>query len=381
MNCSGRVYKGDLVIVTIPFDVSGYTDLSVSYFTIGDTKIVRDESGLTIEDGFITSYFEGHDLDLLPDGVLRFTLQYKVDDVDFVDSSNTMLYLKTPASYDSITPEDIYQSGYTAGFDDCGEGDCSEIQNIAYNSGYTAGYDSGYTQGQDDCPLDCESAYESGYTEGYQGGYGVGYQGGITKGMADQRALLGSQTFTSNQTATNPNGWSSVTVNVPHNVRLGTLVQTPLPSQLNSAGQWVEEFQSGGPNDGWGKVQLSMGQMINYGKEQQKALLSSTAITDNGTYTREDGWSSVNVQIRAKCPKLLGSFSSDTSVHGYDIIDTTESIGFQDFIFHVDNVAIGGITEEIPAGEHTVEVYAMNETDVIAVSNYQYFRVLKSMTY
>lgn len=246
MSCGGRVYKGDSITISIPFDVSGYTDLVVDYFTIGDTKIVRDESGLTIEDGFITSYFEGHDLDLLPDGVLRFTLQYKVDDVDYVDSSNTMLYLKTPASYNSITPEEIFQSGYTAGYDDCGEGDCSEIQNIAYNSGLTVGYESGYTAGQDDCPLDCDAAYNSGYTQGYQGGYGVGYQGGysqgyqggysqgqadcpdcpacdcteayqsgLTVGAAEQKSKLGSTERTTNGTfTTTGDGWSSVTVNV-----------------------------------------------------------------------------------------------------------------------------------------------------------------------
>lgn len=182
MSCGGRVYKGDSIAISIPFDVSGYTDLSVSYFTTGDTKIVRDESGLTVADGYITAEFSGHDLDLLPDGVVRYTIEYAVDSTDYVESSNTMLYLKEPAGFDSITPEEIYQSGYTAGYDDCGEGDCSEIQNIAYNSGLTVGYESGYTAGQDDCPLDCDAAYNSGYTQGYQGGYGVGYQGGYSQG-------------------------------------------------------------------------------------------------------------------------------------------------------------------------------------------------------
>lgn len=258
MSCGGRVYKGDSITISIPFDVSGYTDLTVSYFTIGDTKIVRDESGLTIEDGYITSYFEGHDLDLLPDGVVRYTIEYAVENTDYVESSNTMLYLKTPASYSGKTEDEIFQSGYTAGYDDCGGGDCSEVESIAYSSG-------------------------------------------ITKGMADQRALLGSQTFTSNQTATNPNGWSSVTVNVPKEVVLGTLISNPLKSELSSDRYWIREFDSGTSiTDGWGMVRLDMKNMMDYGKAQQKALLSSTAITDNGTYTREDGWSSVTVNVT--CP-------------------------------------------------------------------------------
>lgn len=326
MSCGGRVYKGDSIAISIPFDVSGYTDLTVSYFTIGDTKIVRDESGLTVADGYITAEFSGHDLDLLPDGVVRYTIEYAVDNTDYVESSNTMLFLKTPASYNSITPEEIYQSGYTAGYDDCGEGDCSEIQTIAFNSGLTVGY----AQGQADCP-ECsgscqmqQKTYSLTTTgdgswsvqpdDGYDGmaslaiydnaGYGEGkYNQGITKGMADQRALLGSQTFTSNQTATNPNGWSSVTVNVPKEVVLGTLISNPLKSELSSDRYWIREFDSGTSiTDGWGMVRLDMKNMMDYGKAQQKALLSSTAITDNGTYTREDGWSSVTVNVT--CPSV-----------------------------------------------------------------------------
>ena len=178
MSCGGRVYKGDSITISIPFDVSGYTDLTVSYFTIGDTKIVRDESGLTVADGYITAEFSGHDLDLLPDGVVRYTIEYAVDNTDYVESSNTMLFLKIPASYSAKTENEIYQSGYTAGYDDCGGGDCSEVENIAYNSGLTVGYESGYTAGQDDCPdcpaCDCTEAYESGLTVGYNSGYTAG---------------------------------------------------------------------------------------------------------------------------------------------------------------------------------------------------------------
>lgn len=383
MNCSGRVYKGDLVIVTIPFDVSGYTDLSVSYFTIGDTKIVRDESGLTVADGYITAEFSGHDLDLLPDGVVRYTIEYAVDNTDYVESSNTMLYLKTPASYNSITPEEIYQSGYTAGYDDCGEGDCSEIQNIAYNSGLTVGYNSGYTAGQDDCPLDCDAAYNSGYTQGYQGGYGVGYQGGYSQGYQggysqgqadcpDCPACDCTEAYDSGYTQGYQGGYQggySVGYQGGYGAGYqGGYAQGQADCPDCPACDCTEVYQSG----------------LTVGAAEQKSKLGRTVQHSNGTFTTTgDGWSSVtvNVQTQTRKPKLVGSFSSDTAVHGYDIIDTIESIGFQDFIFHVDNVAIGGIHEEIPAGEHTVEVYAMNETDVIAVYNYQYFRVLKSMTY
>ena len=182
MSCGGRIYKGDSITISIPFEISGYTNLSVDYFTTGDTKITKSEDELTVEDGFITAYFDGHDLDLLPDGVIRYTITYQVDGEDAVGSTNTPLYLKTPAGYSAQTIDDIieeaYQSGYTAGYDDCGGGDCSEVENIAYNSGLTVGYESGYTAGQADCPdcptCDCTEAYQSGLTVGYNSGYTAG---------------------------------------------------------------------------------------------------------------------------------------------------------------------------------------------------------------
>ena len=179
MSCGGRIYKGDSITISIPFEISGYTNLSVDYFTTGDTKITKSEDELTVEDGFITCSFEGHELDILPDGVIRYTITYQVDGEDAVGSTNTPLYLKTPAGYSAQTIDDIieeaYQSGYTAGYDDCGGGDCSEVQSIAYNSGLTVGYNSGYTAGQDDCPAcDCTEAYQSGLTVGYNSGYTAG---------------------------------------------------------------------------------------------------------------------------------------------------------------------------------------------------------------
>jgi len=402
MSCGGRIYKGDSVAISIPFDVSGYTDLTVSYFTIGDTKIVRDESGLTVADGYITAEFSGHDLDLLPDGVLRFTLQYKVDDVDFVDSSNTMLYLKTPESYSAKTEDDVFEDGFDSGV--------TEGFGIGYESGVTAGYSSGHTDG---------------YSEGF------------TAGVSDTRGRMATTAITANGVYERGDGFNRVEVDVPLdtpcNIDEGKEInmanyfpyyQTTVAPESGYAGlSYVSINASGVYNQGVNDVKnqfvtlsattngLYLPQSefavfkevyvnvdadcssaiteayqsgLTAGAAEQKSKLGRTVQHSNGTFTTTgDGWSSVtvNVQTQTRKPKLVGSFSSDTAVHGYDVIDTIESIGFQDFIFHVDNVAIGGLTEEIPAGEHTVEVYAMNETDVISVVNFQYWRDLKFMTY
>ena len=220
MSCGGRVYKGDTVTISVPFDVDDYSNLTITYTTIGDEKIVKTQEEVEIEDGFITYTFEPGELDLLPDGVIYYTIECEVNGVPNVDSTNTNLYLKTPAGYSGKTAEDYYQEGYEAGLEDC--------------SGST----------------DCSSAV----TEAYQSG--------VTEGMAEQKALLGSATFTHNNTFTNNNGWSSVTVNVPKEVVLGELAATPLSNQLQNDKYYIKEFKSGLTVDGWGRVQIDMTQML-----------------------------------------------------------------------------------------------------------------------
>lgn len=124
MACGGRVYKGDTVTISAPFDVDDYSNLTITYTTTGDSKIVKTQEEVEIEDGFITYTFEPGELDILPDGVIYYTIAYDVIGVPNVDSTNTNLYLKAPAGYSGKTAEDIYQDGYAAG----------------YQSGYTDGH-------------------------------------------------------------------------------------------------------------------------------------------------------------------------------------------------------------------------------------------------
>lgn len=208
MNCGGRVYKGDSVTISVPFDVSGYTDLTISYSTTGDSKIVKDEDEVTIEDGFISYTFTGDELDLLPDGVIYYTIEYEVDGTDYVASTNTNLYLKTPAGYSGKTAEEIYQDGYEAGLEACSGGTPCNLEEGSVTvtgrigtyyptSGYdgfgsvvvdaseygeqmaAAGYEEGYAQGQEDCPsCDCESAVTEAFQSGYTGGFDEGFMSG-----------------------------------------------------------------------------------------------------------------------------------------------------------------------------------------------------------
>ena len=196
MSCGGRVYKGDTVTISVPFDIEDYSNLVITYTTIGNEKIEKTQDEVEIEDGFITYTFEPGELDLLPDGVIYYTITYEVDGVPNVDSTNTNLYLKTPAGYSGITAEDIYMSGYTAGLEDCG-GDCVVFpytfflldnwdgsafivpaQQVRPNANGFSSFtvvDDGYGQKRFD------QGYESGHsesaiTDAYQSGYTAGYE-------------------------------------------------------------------------------------------------------------------------------------------------------------------------------------------------------------
>ena len=203
MNCGGRIYKGEDVSVSIPFNISGYTDLEVSYYTDSEVHIERYEEQLVVEDGFIIAEFDNTDLDLLPDGVLRYTITFKVDGVDYVSSNNTPYYLKTPKDYDAKTAEEVYEDGYESGF------------TVGHTSGYTDGWNAGYPSGvTDGFALGYPSGHTDGYAEGEIVGKAAGYVSGYTAGEAEQKSKLVSTAFTENGTYTREDGWNEVEVNI-----------------------------------------------------------------------------------------------------------------------------------------------------------------------
>ena len=172
MSCGGRVYKGDTVTISVPFDVDDYSNLTITYSTIGDEKIVLTEDEVEIEDGFITHTFQGHDLDLLPDGVIYYTIECDVLGVPNVDSTNTNLYLKTPAGYSGKTADEIYQEGYEAGLEDCSGSSCNlqsksvvvtaDTQSVTPDQGY---------DGMDSVFIDANTYAQEMFDRGYDSGY------------------------------------------------------------------------------------------------------------------------------------------------------------------------------------------------------------------
>lgn len=117
MTCSSRLYKGDSYEICLPLD-TGIT--TVRFYTRGDVVIEKEA------DENMCFLLTKEELDLLPDGVLR----YSYEGID----TNTDYYLKTPDDYSGSTIEEViaeaYESGYTQGLEECSGGSEDLIANL-----------------------------------------------------------------------------------------------------------------------------------------------------------------------------------------------------------------------------------------------------------
>ena len=103
------------------------------------------------------------------------------------------------------------------------------------------------------------------YNEGYNDGLIVGDTRGYNRGIADQKAKLESITIVRNGTYTNDDGYNNILVDVP----------------TNNTGDYDDGYSDGYTN----------------GIADQKAKLEGITITENGTYTKDDGYDKVIVDV------------------------------------------------------------------------------------
>lgn len=180
----------------------------------------------------------------------------------FREDGYSQVIVNVPDRYD-----EGYNSGYTDGYSSGRTDGYDDGWRPGYASGYTSGktdgfgegYDSGFTDGV--ASVDCQPLYDSGYTDGYESGHTDGYD--------ERAAMMTAMTITANGSYESIEGWSAVTVNVSGY------------SQEDLDNAYASGHTSG----------------VTDGAAQQKALLTSTAFTANGTYTRENGWSAVTVNV------------------------------------------------------------------------------------
>lgn len=154
------------------------------------------------------------------------------------------------------------------------EDEAIEGQKTAYNKGYREGtekgYANGYTEGN-------EQGYNTGLNvgiqQGYDNGYNKGTEDGYTNGVSDQKAKLQPITIKRNGNYVNENGYNEVIVDVP----------------TNDDGDYDTGY-SEGYSTGYGKGTAD-------GITVQKAKLTNITITKNGTYVREDGYNDILVEV------------------------------------------------------------------------------------
>lgn len=315
---------------------------------------------------------------------------------------------------------DGYQEGYEIGYSE------------AYVSGHTDGYAEGYLAGVADgaaqqkalltsttITQNGEYTSENGFSavtvQVQDGGYQEGYQDGI----AHQKSLLGTHDFTANtgpDAVVFPDGISSATVNIPvqsimftastngeysyipqdylySDVRIlvdvpqtgitptlssitvtqngvygppagadgissvHAMFDTATPFNSGYTSGYTEGFLDGEASgettqksklqaftattngtwtreDGWSAVTVNMNTAGTYnsgytaGVSAQKGLLTSTAFTENGTFQRENGWNQVTVDIPMGNVSIKnnGVYSASTSGYqGFDVVEVNVS--------------------------------------------------------
>ena len=188
-----------------------------------------------------------------------------------------------------VSPYDKgYQDGYEDGLEDCGSGCTLQEKEVTVTATtQVVRPDSGYV-GMDVVSINASQFVLEKYNEGYHDGEDAGEQ--------TQKDKLASTAFTENGVYRREDGWNEVEVDVdipelgPDVVSLNAGWggdSTFYPAAIHKDG--FSEFRV--YDNGYGRKRY------NDGVNDQKALLSSTAFTQNDTYTNQDGWSAVTVNV------------------------------------------------------------------------------------
>jgi hypothetical protein len=110
-----KIYKGCNQEVTVQIapcciDVEGIDNLVLNFYTIGDTSIEFSGDSITRDGKNATVVFQPAQLELLPDGIIRYVSTFDMDEEEKVYDMSTTYYLKTPANYETqhfVTEENM----------------------------------------------------------------------------------------------------------------------------------------------------------------------------------------------------------------------------------------------------------------------------------
>ena len=170
------------------------------------------------------------------------------------------------------------------------------------------------------------------------------YQDGVVYGTDMQKARLSAITLTQNGDYSREDGYSAVTVSV---------------EQTGHTDEELEEAYESGYTSGYSSGYSSgytRGDAEGYqsGVTHQKSLLTSLNITQNGDYSREDGYSSITVNVSGQEPSLV---STAVTVNG----EYFPAQGYDGFSSVEVNVPQTGHTDQ-----ELADAYNSGKTDGVA---------------
>ena len=158
----------------------------------------------------------------------------------------------------------------------------------------------------------------------YDDGFNVGYGQGKTDGANEQKSKLETINITENGTYTKEDGYNQIEVNVPDLNGSYEQGKTDGVNEQKSKLETINITENGvySKEDGYNHIEVNVPDLngsydegyeqghtegYNEGKtdgvNEQKGKLESINITENGTYTKEDGYNHIEVNVNA-VPKI-----------------------------------------------------------------------------
>ena len=239
-----RIYKGSEITLRLynPCKIEdGLVDV-VLYTT--NPKLAYKIKDATVEGNIVYVKIDKFTFNNMEDGVINYII---LDEV-YNTERQSSYYLKTPDDYIAKSVQS------------------SKNIDIVDNGDYKILPDEDYTS-IEEVNVHVEFDAEHYYQEGYE------------TGKAYQKSKLESVSITENGTYTREDGYNEIHVDVP---------------DLNGS---YDEGYDAGDIDGYNRG-------YDEGETEQKAKLTGITITENGTYSREDGYNEVVVEV----PDLNGSY-------------------------------------------------------------------------
>ena len=179
--------------------------------------------------------------------------------------------------------EEGYNEGRNAGIEEGKQLQKELLEPITITENGTYNREDGYSEIVVEVP-DLNGSYDDGYNDGYNVGDADGYNRGYNEGETTQKDKLIGITITENGTYSKEDGYNEIKVEVPD---LNGDYDTGYNDGYNVGD--VEGYDRGktdGYNEGY-----------NEGVIAQKSKLSSITILKNGTYTNEDGYNEITVDV------------------------------------------------------------------------------------